>query len=44
MDSWYNSGAQNQITTGGAYEFHIHRAKIIYDYTGLLLWGVLVIK
>ena len=26
----YNSGARNQHTTGGAYEFHIHRAYIIY--------------
>ena len=31
MDSWYcNSGARNQDMTGGAYEFHIHRAYIIY--------------
>ena len=31
MDSYnYNSGARNQHTTGGAYEFHIHRAYIIY--------------
>ena len=29
----YNSGARNQHTTGGAYEFHIHRAYIIYDTT-----------
>ena len=29
----YNSGARNQHTAGGAYEFHIHRAYIIYGYS-----------
>ena len=37
MDSYnYNSGARNQHTTGGAYEFHIHRAYIIYVLTHTL--------
>ena len=34
MDSWYTYtiiiGARNQHTANGAYEFHIHRAYIIY--------------
>ena len=31
MDNYnYNSGVRNQHMTGGAYEFHIHRAYIIY--------------
>ena len=34
MDSWYTYtiiiGAQNQHTASGAYEFHTHRAYIIY--------------
>ena len=35
MDGWYTYtiiiGARNQHTASGAYEFHIHRAYIIYD-------------
>ena len=27
----YSMGARNQHKAGGAYEFHIHRAYIIYD-------------
>ena len=34
MDGWYTYtiiiGARNQHTASGAYEFHIHRAYIIY--------------
>ena len=37
MDGWYTYtiiiGARNQHTASGAYEFHIHRAYIIYDET-----------
>ena len=37
MDGWYTYtviiGARNQHTASGAYEFHIHRAYIIYGGT-----------
>ena len=37
MDGWYTYtiiiGARNQHTASGAYEFHIHRAYIIYGLT-----------
>ena len=37
MDGWYTNtiiiGARNQHTASGAYEFHIHRASIIYAAT-----------
>ena len=37
MDGWYTYtiiiGARSQHTASGAYEFHIHRAYIIYDLT-----------
>ena len=37
MDGWYTYtiiiGARNQHTASGAYEFHIHRAYIIYGIT-----------
>ena len=31
MVDGYNIGARNQHANSGAYEFHIHRAYIIYD-------------
>ena len=31
MVDGYNIGARNQHADSGAYEFHIHRAYIIYD-------------
>ena len=33
MVDGYSMGARNQHKAGGAYEFHIHRAYIIYGYT-----------
>ena len=40
MDGYnYNSGARNQHTTSGAYEFHIHRVYIIYGQTTLVCAG-----
>ena len=40
MDGWYTYtiiiGARNQHTASGAYEFHIHRAYIIYGQTNLV--------
>ena len=33
MVDGYNIGARNQHADSGAYEFHIHRAYIIYAYT-----------
>ena len=43
MDGWYTYtiiiGARNQHTASGAYEFHIHRAYIIYDVTDMEALG-----
>ena len=45
MDSYnYNSGARNQHMTGGAYEFHIHRAYIIYGYTSVADWFIIYLR
>ena len=45
MDGWYTYtiiiGARNQHTASGAYEFHIHRAYIIYGITIRVWYGLL---
>ena len=41
VDAGYNIGARNQHADSGAYEFHIHRAYIIYGPSVYMLFEAL---